>query len=133
VNGPPDLTRPASSGWESVHFADEAPNPGSLAAAGIRLASIDGGRVESKQDLMAAISTALEFPDYFGGNWDALDECLRELGSWRQADGHVLAVEHGDGLWKRDPELAGMLVRTWIDAATAWAEKGAPFHLVFIR
>lgn len=129
----PDLGQPAPANWESVHFAEQPPDSTGLEKARIRVAQLDGGAISSKQDLMAALAEALEFPDYFGGNWDALDECLRDLGSWLQADGYVVVFTSGEALWKRDPELAGMLVRTWIDAAAGWAERGVPFHLVFVR
>jgi hypothetical protein len=35
----------------------------------------------SKNDLLAALASAGRFPDYFGGNWDALQDCLHDL-SW---------------------------------------------------
>lgn len=35
----------------------------------------------SKADFFRECARALNFPDYFGGNWDALDECIRDL-SW---------------------------------------------------
>ena len=35
----------------------------------------------SKQALMSAVAERLCFPDYFGGNWDAFEECIRDL-SW---------------------------------------------------
>lgn len=34
-----------------------------------------------KQALLSWYAQALTFPEYFGANWDALDECLRDL-SW---------------------------------------------------
>jgi hypothetical protein len=37
--------------------------------------------IKSKAALLEALFVALRFPDYFGGNWDALDECIRDL-SW---------------------------------------------------
>jgi len=36
---------------------------------------------QSRADLFRECARALKFPDYFGGNWDALDECIRDL-SW---------------------------------------------------
>jgi RNAse (barnase) inhibitor barstar len=45
----------------------------------MRVVRLDGLRIESKGDLLAAIATALDFPEYFGHNWDALDECLGEV------------------------------------------------------
>ena len=129
---PPNLFEAAPEPWQSVHFATEPPGREALAAGGIRVGEVDGAAVHSKQDLMEALSGALELPDYFGGNWDALEEVLRDLG-WLEAKGHVVLVESGEELWKRDPELTGMLVRSWIEAAGGWAEKGVPFHLVFAR
>ncbi len=43
-------------------------------------ASIPAG-LGGKDRLLAGVSDALQFPAYFGANWDALDECLRDL-SW---------------------------------------------------
>lgn len=40
-----------------------------------------GGRLRRKQDLLRALATGLNLPKYFGHNWDALEECLRDL-SW---------------------------------------------------
>lgn len=37
--------------------------------------------VSSKEQLMLVLEEALRFPDYFGRNWDALSDCLRDL-SW---------------------------------------------------
>jgi RNAse (barnase) inhibitor barstar len=37
--------------------------------------------IGSRAELFEAYSELLGFPDYFGRNWDACDECLRDL-SW---------------------------------------------------
>jgi len=53
-----------------------------------------GGRLRRKQDLLRALAESLKFPDYFGWNWDALEDCLRDL-SWLDAPrGIVLVHEH---------------------------------------
>lgn len=36
-------------------------------------------RIQSVPGLMDGLARALQLPDYFGSNWDALDECLRDL------------------------------------------------------
>src|SRR5690554_1403318 len=50
--------------------------------------------VENKSDLLRVVATALKFPDYFGMNWDALDECLVDLEWMPSSSGYVLIV-HG--------------------------------------
>ena len=39
--------------------------------------------ITHKEKLPKCIAAGLNFPDYFGCNWDALDECLADL-SWLQ-------------------------------------------------
>lgn len=41
--------------------------------------SVRLGAIYSRAQLFEKLSTALKFPDYFGENWDALDECLRDF------------------------------------------------------
>lgn len=40
--------------------------------------------IKSKEELFTSLAKKLEFPAYFGHNWDALDECLADL-SWIDA------------------------------------------------
>ncbi|CAN5433008.1 barstar family protein [soil metagenome] len=126
------LAAPAAGGFASVHLAETAPGTAALEAAGLRCAGVDGATVQGKQDLMAGLAEALELPDWFGGNWDALDEVLRDL-AWLEASGHVLVIAGGEVLWRRQPDLAGTLVSVWTGAAAEWAAKSVPFHLVFVR
>ncbi len=75
-----------------------------------------------------AFARSLEFPDWFGRNWDALEDCLSDL-SWRKADGHVLLITHFDAV-ARD-EL-GVLREVLAASAEFWAGRGRPFFAVFI-
>jgi len=116
----------------SIHFvAAEEAAPLRTAAPGRVLASIDGGQIEGDRQLFAFLAEALGFPDYFGHNWDAVDECLRDL-SWLPGTGYVLFVEHAARFWERGYRTAGALVETWLAAADDWSREGIPFHLVFI-
>ena len=40
--------------------------------------TLDGGRMEDRAALHAALKKALNLPDYYGGNLDALNDCLSE-------------------------------------------------------
>jgi RNAse (barnase) inhibitor barstar len=41
--------------------------------------NVEGASALDDAGLLAAVAEALDFPDYYGGNWDALDECLSDL------------------------------------------------------
>jgi len=48
----------------------------------------------SEQQLFDVLAEKLRFPDYFGQNWDALEECLRDL-SWLPKEQPIVIV-HDD-------------------------------------
>lgn len=50
---------------------------------------IRGHKCTSYEALHNEIAAALQFPDYYGENWDALDECLGDL-DWLPGDWYFL-------------------------------------------
>jgi hypothetical protein len=80
----------------------------------------------AKDVLLKNLAAALEFPDWFGANWDALEDALSDL-SWKPAAGHVIIFDHpkaGDDL--------GVLIDVLQSSAEFWAGRGKPFFAVFI-
>jgi hypothetical protein len=59
--------------------------------------------ITDKEKLLKCIAAGLNFPDYFGCNWDALDECLADL-SWLQT--RKLYIWHDDIPLTREPDEA---------------------------
>jgi len=85
---------------------------------------LDGRLLGNKASLLAALGQALHFPDYYGGNWDALDECLADL-SWHEGPLRLL-ITHADSI---PDDLMASLVEIFADAAKQWAVAGRPFAL----
>jgi hypothetical protein len=50
-----------------------------------------GRKMRTAAALFDEFAAALQFPSYFGENWDALDECLADL-SWLPADRYLIAI-----------------------------------------
>ena len=48
-------------------------------------------KAKGKEKLLSVLAAKLRFPSYFGHNWDALEECLRDL-SWLSAQPRVVIV-----------------------------------------
>jgi RNAse (barnase) inhibitor barstar len=50
--------------------------------------------IVNKIELLQILAEGLNFPDYFGWNWDALDECLRDL-SWIKSPYDIVLWHRG--------------------------------------
>ena len=88
------------------------------------IAMIEIGR--GKDAILAGIAKALEFPDWFGGNWDALEDCLTDL-SWRTGTDRVILFRGAVA----DDDF-DILVDVLTSAAGFWRKRGRAFVAVFI-
>jgi hypothetical protein len=84
--------------------------------------------IRDKQQLLRAIARGLDFPDYFGENWDALIDCLSDL-SWLTKPTVTLDHIVVPPLPSRDLRL---YLESLIDAMARRAHRGAPrLRIVF--
>ena len=94
----------------------------------LKVVRIELASAVTKDALLARIAGALDFPKWFGGNWDALEDCLADL-SWSQAGGHVLLF-HGAQALPADER--GILIDILASSSASWKERGHPFFAVFL-
>ena len=119
------LSDAAKSGvYAAAHAADilDATHDSDL-----QVARIDLSGVAEKGALLERISAALQFPGWFGRNWDALEDCLADL-SWSKARGHVLLFENARGVSPADRRTLTEILSA---AAAHWRGKKS-FFAVFI-
>lgn len=95
---------------------------------------VDGSQAQSTSRLLKAIASAMAFPDYFGMNWDALDECLTDL-EWLPSRRVVLVFSQAGSVLAQEPEDLEVLVEILVTTAEAWAEAHEPglpmsFHIL---
>lgn len=96
--------------------------------SGLMVARISLAGASSRDALMARVAAALEFPQWFGGNWDALEDCLTDL-SWSGAGGHVLLIEDAGEM---SGDERGIFIDILASAAAWWADRKRPFFAVFL-
>jgi hypothetical protein len=83
--------------------------------------------ITSKPQLMRELVRSLSLPDYFGSNWDALDECFRD---WLLDDGRQsLCLLHRDLPLAQDPQNCRDYL-TLLDDTLAWAKETATCEFV---
>jgi RNAse (barnase) inhibitor barstar len=101
------------------------------------LARIPGDKCESDQDLFAEFSSALKFPTYFGKNWNAFEECIRDL-EWSPAKGYVIEITRAEQLLTANESDYGIFIdiieKTGKEWATRqlgeWPREPIPFHVL---
>ena len=75
-----------------------------------------------KNAFLKAIAMALQFPAYFGHNWDALYDCLLDL-KHGDADGRLLVLRNASGFARGKPEEFAAATAALQDAAEYWQGK----------
>jgi len=99
---------------------------------------IQGGKCRTTAGLLTECARALGFPDYFGHNWDALEECLTDL-EWLPAKGYILVITNAADVLSNDETEYETFLEILCDAGEAWgsgqagmgARRATPFHTLF--
>lgn len=106
------LHTPSLNGVYRLSVPEDAP-------AMDRVPVLDGRTLGDKASLLIALGHALDLPDYFGANWDALEECLGDF-SWR-AGPIRLFLRHADAI---PADLLDTLIDLFADTSAEWAGRG---------
>lgn len=87
---------------------------------------IDGNKCKDRSDLFSEFARLLEFPSYFGHNWDALDECITDL-EWMPVRGYILLIKNADQLLSGDTQES---YASFIGIMKKWEKNGQFRRLV---
>lgn len=91
-----------------------------------RFGHVDGLAAQTRSEFLAAVGTTLDFPDYYGQNFDALEDCLGDVG--RGQAGAVLLWD-GWGTLARADEKAFSIAMSVLGSRVN-AERGGPFSVL---
>ena len=80
------------------------------------------GRVGNKREFLATCARGLRFPEWFGRNWDALADCLKDL-----AADCVVNCRNGEKFAAAAPDDYATALEVFRDAANYWGERGCVF------
>lgn len=117
---PPGIYR-----WHAVY--DVADVRHTVEHAGWGFAHVDGWTgADTKAAFLAAVGDALHFPDHYGQNFDALTDCLRDIG--RDVDGVVLLWDGWSTLARADERAFAVTLD--VLGSRVEADRGAPFSVL---
>ena len=100
------------------------------AAAGFACFEVDLGHADQIGSALAQLGYELEFPDWYGRNFDALKDCLTDF-SWHEAPGYVLIVSGAETLQAEDPAAFQSLNEVFVAAIQEWREQGYPLWIFY--
>jgi hypothetical protein len=101
---------------------------------------VRGWKAGTLDGLFDEVAAALQFPAYFGENWPALDECLKDM-AWLRGAAYTVIVADAHLLFGADRtdslatllDLAESAGQAWAQPADLdrpWGHDVVPFHFV---
>lgn len=99
---------------------------------GRRVFWLDVHGVRDKREFFARCADEFVLPSYFGHNWDALQDSLRDL-SWAPANcGYLVLYDHWRELADADPEAHRTLLDVFAAAVEHWRDTTTPLSVLIL-
>lgn len=96
---------------------------------GFTLFYLDGDLTPNEDAFLRNVAVAMSFPDYYGENWNALDECIQDL-SWVPAAGYVLLYDDFERFARTDPAAWMIALDVFRTAVESWLDEGIPMYVL---
>ena len=105
-----------------------------LERAGWAVSVVDLAEAADKAAIMERFVAGLALPAWFGRNWDALTDALRDLGWWPAGPrGRVIVVRGAGRMDTGTPGDRATLRAVLADGAASWAATGTPLVILLRR
>ena len=98
-------------------------------ARGWRCFYLAGGQIADKSDFLRVWSEVAAFPGYFGRNWDALDESLRDL-AWAPAQGYLVLYDNVAHFAAAGPDEFAVALDVFQTAVEHWGATATPMTVL---
>jgi RNAse (barnase) inhibitor barstar len=119
--------------YPSVYVLDVALTVKELARLkqdqGTKLFAIDGAQIVDSTSLFQQFATVMQFPEYFGNNWDALKDCLTELDG-DEVDRYIITIDQLDNFIGNDPSQWANFLDVCKSAIEYWQDTKTPLYVL---
>ncbi|MFD9424751.1 MULTISPECIES: barstar family protein [unclassified Streptomyces] len=95
------------------------------ASGSVYVARLNGHDMPDEVSVFQQFSERLKFPEYFGWNWNALYDCLRDL-QWLSSDYHILIIESTESVLSGDGGAREEFFRSLWRAGQRWSYTKRP-------
>jgi RNAse (barnase) inhibitor barstar len=91
---------------------------------------INGEEIQNKETFLKKAGEVLGFPDYYGRNWDAFEECIRDF-RWCPAEGYLVLYDKFEVFAVYAPREFKVAITIFGSAIKYWEETNKiPFYLL---
>ena len=90
---------------------------------------LDGTKICGPCDFLQEAAEAMHFPDYFGNNWNAFDECISDL-EWIPAQGYIIFYSNFMKFAKKDPNQFKIALSIFQVAVDYWQGEKIPMYVL---
>lgn len=115
---------------------------GPAGSADVLLVRLDGARMHTLEELFREYVREFSFPEYFGWNWAAFDECMKEL-EGQPARAYLTIITHADQVLSAEPDELPTYIRQLEEIGRRWGGAFAlgpewgggevPFHTILVE
>ncbi|MGI8333354.1 barstar family protein [Actinomadura scrupuli] len=98
--------------------------------AGWRPFWLAGQTVTDKEEFLEMSAEGLEFPDWFGHNWDALADCLTDLTWATSMAGYLIVYAGWQALAQEEPESFSTAIDILAEAVDLWRDTETPMTVL---
>lgn len=101
---------------------------------GFLVKEFQGRKCHTKAGLLGEFARGLDFPSYFGKNWDAFEDCLTDL-HWLPAPGYLFIMTEAEQVLPDHDEEYGTFIKILEESGKMWGAEqdvrpAIPFHLL---
>jgi len=89
---------------------------------GLAFFALDGKIIHNKDQFLKQAAAALQFPSYFGGNWDAMADCLTDM-EWHGAEEFMIFYGNCDPFALNEPDQFAVALEIFNESAEFWREQ----------
>jgi RNAse (barnase) inhibitor barstar len=97
---------------------------------GWKLFYLEGTQITNKLEFLQACASVMDFPSYFGSNWDAFEECVTDPGIV-SSKRSILLYNQPEFFAQNDPSQWSTAVQILQTAVDYWSEKNTLLYVLF--
>lgn len=95
---------------------------------GTYISYLRGKRCSTEELFFYEVSASFQFPDYFGENWAAFDECICDL-EWLDFTKIFIIVDDFEAMFAGNKETQDLLIKYFENVVTYWESMSIPVEI----